>query len=72
MPSVPQPPRADLRLDDGYLRQLTLLMENEIDLQVELNDLADEIATRVARIVTVRHLQRENARALARLVGRPW
>ena len=41
---------------------LRQLRENEIDLQIELADLADEIQTREARIVEVqRHLRETRA-----------
>jgi uncharacterized protein involved in exopolysaccharide biosynthesis len=45
-------------------RTLSQLRENEIDLQTELADLADEIQTREARIVEVQRHLRETRRLL--------
>jgi hypothetical protein len=55
------------RLDRDWI---DLLRSNETDLQVELNDLNDEIATRIARVGTVLAELRVTRATLADLAGR--
>ena len=51
--------------------RLERLRENEFDLQVELNDLADEIASRYERLAVVLHLLHETRRELLVLEDLP-